>query len=142
MRRIQQYLKDNPREKSRVELDLLEAGINFYHLVSLMWDRTTRKHTKEFVIWKIREILEIMVGNLPEDIDISELENRINEEIAAIKQDIGSNPREMFALLGMEIDNSSRTKVAFTFDFKVAILIYLAEVVEEISMSEIMAKYC
>jgi hypothetical protein len=50
MIRIQNYLKENPREINNTELSLLEIGINYYHLISLLWNPSNKTYTKEFLI--------------------------------------------------------------------------------------------
>lgn len=142
MKRIKEYLIHNPRKKQELESELLEAGINFYYIVSLMWERTTRKHTREFLIWKAQETLEIMMNNLPANIELEVFEQRIQEELKAIREDCGKNPDVIFNLLGAEIDNGKQQEIAFTFDFKVAIMIFLLETKEGISFDDLVAKYC
>ena len=50
MKRVQNYLQNNPRETSDLEFALLEIGINYYHLISLIWNKQNKTFTKEFLI--------------------------------------------------------------------------------------------
>ena len=63
MKKIYEWLKENPRPLKELEYELLEFGINFYHIISLLWEQTTRNHTESFLIWKTREMLEILLNN-------------------------------------------------------------------------------
>lgn len=137
MERIKQYLVEHPRLKGTIEEEMLEGGIIFYHLVSLLWTKTTHKFTKEFLIWKTREVLEIMMNNLPDNIKWEDFKVRFDDELAAIREDISSDTDKAFRILGMDIDNN----LNLTFDFKVAFLIYLLEKTQGITLEEILEKY-
>lgn len=142
MQRIKNYLDKNPRKKDIVELELLEAGINFYHIVSLIFETTTRKHTREFLIWKAQETLEIMINNIPNNVDISQINKRIKDELHAIREECGHDVKAALIMLGAEIDNGPKQEISFPFDFKVAFMIYLLEENEHITFDDLMAKYC
>lgn len=36
MTRVQNYLMDHPKPQQELEMSLLEIGINYYHLISLL----------------------------------------------------------------------------------------------------------
>lgn len=137
MEKIRQFLAEHPRKKGTIEEEMLEGGIIFYHLVSLLWYKTTRKFTKEFLIWQTQEVLEIMMNNLPENINWEDFKVRFNDEMNAIRKDVGNDMDKAFRILGMDIDNSFN----LTFDFKIAFLIYLLEKTQNITLEEILKKY-
>lgn len=134
---IANWVKDNRRPGEELELELLEFGINFYHIVSLLWDRTTRKHTDEFLIYKTREILEILVANVDQT-KLDELTMRINkatEVIESIKEE-----NDLFMALGAEIDNHVENGFGVSIEFKLCIVLALLKK-RGISMDQILEKY-
>lgn len=140
MKTIKEWLALNPREKSEaVELELLYMGINLYHILSLLWKRTTRKYTNEFVIYKTQEILETFINNLPEDVPFEIVEQRISDAKNAIKED-AKNIETVMMFFGAEIDNYPGSNYGLTLDFKIGILLYALEL-NGISKEQIFAKY-
>jgi hypothetical protein len=134
---IANWVKDNRKPGEELELELLEFGINFYHIVSLLWDRTTRKHTDEFLIYKTREILEILVANVDQT-KLDELTMRINkatEVIESIKEE-----NDLFMALGAEIDNHVENGFGVSIEFKLCIVLALLKK-RGISMNQILEKY-
>lgn len=134
---IANWVKDNKKPGEELELELLEFGINFYHIVSLLWDRTTRKHTDEFLIYKTREMLEILVANVDQTM-LDELTMRINkatEVIESIKEE-----NELFMALGAEIDNHVENGFGVSIEFKLCIVLALLKK-RGISMDQILEKY-
>lgn len=134
---IANWVKDNRRPGEELELELLEFGINFYHIVSLLWDRTTRKHTDEFLIYKTREILEILVANVDQT-KLDELTMRINkatEVIESIKEE-----NDLFMALGAEIDNHVENGFGVSIEFKLCIVLALLKK-RGISIDQILEKY-
>ena len=140
MKTIKEWLSQNPREKSdAVELELLYMGINLYHVLSLLWDRTTRKYTNEFIVYKTQEILECFVNNLPEDVPFEILEQRISDAKNAIQED-AKDIETVMMFFGAEIDNYPGSNYGLTLDFKIGILLYALEL-KGISREQILAKY-
>lgn len=140
MKTIKEWLSQNPREKSdAVELELLYMGINLYHVLSLLWDKTTRKYTNEFIIYKTQEILECFVNNLPEDVPFEILEQRISDAKNAIQED-AKDIETVMMFFGAEIDNYPGSNYGLTLDFKIGILLYALEL-KGISREQILAKY-
>ena len=134
---IANWIKDNKKPGEELELELLEFGINFYHIVSLLWDRTTRKHTDEFLIYKTREMLEILVANVDQTM-LDELTMRINkatEVIESIKEE-----NDLFMALGAEIDNHVENGFGVSIEFKLCIVLALLKK-RGISMDQILEKY-
>ena len=134
---IANWVKDNKKPGEELELELLEFGINFYHIVSLLWDRTTRKHTDEFLIYKTREILEILVANVDQT-KLDELTMRINkatEVIESIKEE-----NDLFMALGAEIDNHVENGFGVSIEFKLCIVLALLKK-RGISIDQILEKY-
>lgn len=134
---IANWVKDNKKPGEELELELLEFGINFYHIVSLLWDRTTRKHTDEFLIYKTREMLEILVANVDQTM-LDELTMRINkatEVIESIKEE-----NDLFMALGAEIDNHVENGFGVSIEFKLCIVLALLKK-RGISMDQILEKY-
>lgn len=134
---IANWVKDNKKPGEELELELLEFGINFYHIVSLLWDRTTRKHTDEFLIYKTREMLEILVANVDHTM-LDELTMRINkatEVIESIKEE-----NDLFMALGAEIDNHVENGFGVSIEFKLCIVLALLKK-RGISMDQILEKY-
>lgn len=134
---IANWVKDNRKPGEELELELLEFGINFYHIVSLLWDRTTRKHTDEFLIYKTREILEILVANVDQTM-LDELTIRINkatEVIESIKEE-----NDLFMALGAEIDNHLENGFGVSIEFKMCIVLALLKK-RGISIDQILEKY-
>ena len=114
-------------------------GINLYHVLSLLWDRTTRKYTNEFIVYKTQEILECFVNNLPEDVPFEILEQRISDAKNAIQED-AKDIETVMMFFGAEIDNYPGSNYGLTLDFKIGILLYALEL-KGISREQILAKY-
>ena len=134
---IANWVKENKKPGEELELELLEFGINFYHIVSLLWDRTTRKHTDEFLIYKTREMLEILVANVDQT-QLNELTMRINkatEVIESIKEE-----NDLFMALGAEIDNHIENGFGISIEFKLCIVLALLKK-RGISIDQILEKY-
>lgn len=134
---IANWVKDNKKPGEELELELLEFGINFYHIVSLLWDRTTRKHTDEFLIYKTREILEILVANVDQT-KLDELTIRMNKAMEVIESIKEEN--DLFMALGAEIDNHVENGFGVSIEFKMCIILALLKK-RGISMDQILEKY-
>lgn len=134
---IANWVKDNKKPGEELELELLEFGINFYHIVSLLWDRTTRKHTDEFLIYKTREILEILVTNVDQT-KLDELTIRMNKAMEVIESIKEEN--DLFMALGAEIDNHVENGFGVSIEFKMCIILALLKK-RGISMDQILEKY-
>lgn len=134
---IANWVKDNKKPGEELELELLEFGINFYHIVSLLWDRTTRKHTDEFLIYKTREILEILVANVDQT-KLDELTIRMNKAMEVIESIKEKN--DLFMALGAEIDNHVENGFGVSIEFKMCIILALLKK-RGISMDQILEKY-
>lgn len=121
IKKIKQYLELNPREKeTTLPKELMKMGINLYHIMSLLWDATTRKYTSEYVIYLTQELLEAFVNNLPEKTDIDEMETRI-EEVERIFEEATLN--EVIELFGIEVDNCPENKYGLSIDLKIGALL-------------------
>lgn len=120
-----------------LELELLEFGINFYHLVSLLWDRTTRKHTDEFLIYKTRELIEILLSN----IDYQQVDDLIlrMEKADEIIKSIPST-EQLFTAMGVEIDNHINNEFGISIEFKLSIILHLLKL-RGITEEQIFEKY-
>lgn len=120
-----------------LELELLEFGINFYHLVSLLWDRTTRKHTDEFLIYKTRELIEILLSN----IDYQQVDDLIlrMEKADEIIKSIPST-EQLFMAMGVEIDNHINNEFGISIEFKLSIILHLLKL-RGITEEQIFEKY-
>lgn len=123
-----------------MEINLCEIAINFFHVISLLWEKTTRKYTNDFIIYKIREILE-SVSNMVEDeqtlqliyADIKESKRSLQEANISVEYCIGT--------LGSEVDNHENNQYRVPLDWKLTILLYLAEKVAGITEEQIFEKY-
>lgn len=134
MKKIYEWLKENPRPLKELEYELLEFGINFYHIISLLWEQTTRSHTESFLIWKTREMLEILLNNVQDGFK-DELVNRISEarnKIQNIEKDA------LLGYLGCEIEGSQ--EYSLSVEFKMAIVLKLLNE-KGILDEQIFAKY-
>ena len=139
MTRIQKYLSNNPRETKDLELSLLEIGINYFHLISLLWNPQKKTMTKEFLIWKTREILETLVNVAMENgLNVTDLNGRLLDAIEAFSQI--TNEEEIFRIIGVEIDNHPNNTYALSLDMKIAALIRLLEF-KQITIEQIFEKY-
>lgn len=120
-----------------LELELLEFGINFYHLVSLLWNRTTRKHTDEFLIYKTRELIEILLSN----IDYQQVDDLIlrMEKADEIIKSIPST-EQLFMAMGVEIDNHINNEFGISIEFKLSIILHLLKL-RGITEEQIFEKY-
>ena len=140
MKLVKQWLQNNPREKNdKIELELLTIGINLYHVLSLIWDKTTRKHTPEFLIYKTQEIIEGFVNSLPDDVPIELVEDRVKNARIAISQD-AEDIETIMMFFGAEIDNYPGSQYGLTLDFKIGILLHLLNL-KGISDKQIFEKY-
>lgn len=141
MELIKKWLENNPREKEEyIELELLNMAINLYHILSLLWDKTTRKYTNSFVIYKTQELLEQFINNLPEDVPMAIVEERINQARQAISTDSKDNVEHILSVYGAEIDNFPGSNYGLTLDFKLGILLHLLNL-KGISDEQIFEKY-
>lgn len=139
MIRIQNYLKENPREINNTELSLLEIGINYYHLISLLWNPSNKTYTKEFLIWKTREILEILVSlMIKQNLDVTVLNERMITAIEAFTSI--ENEMDIYELIGVEIDNHPNNNYALSLDMKMAALFKLLDF-KGITIEQIFEKY-
>ena len=139
MTRVQNYLMDHPKPQQELEMSLLEIGINYYHLISLLWNPTGKTYTNEFLIWKTREIIETLVSiAINNDISITDLNQRLLDAIEAFSQ--VKEEKEIFSLIGIELDNHPNNSFALSLDMKVASLIRLLEF-KNISLDQIFEKY-
>ena len=139
MIRIQNYLKENPREINNTELSLLEIGINYYHLISLLWNPSNKTYTKEFLIWKTREILEILVSlMIKQNLDVTMLNERMITAIEAFTSI--ESEMDIYELIGVEIDNHPNNNYALSLDMKMAALFKLLDF-KGITIEQIFEKY-
>lgn len=140
MLRIKNWLKNNPRpHEEKIELELLKMAIDLYHVLSLIWDKTTRKYTDSFLIYKVQELLESFVNSVPEDVPYELIDERINNAKSTVSQDCnGTEDALMF--YGAEIDNYPGSQYGLTLDFKIGILLYILEQ-KGISENQIFEKY-
>ena len=141
MELIKKWLENNPREKEEyIELELLNMAINLYHILSLLWDKTTRKYTNSFVIYKTQELLEQFINNLPDDVPMAIVEERITQARQAIASDSKDNVEYILTVYGAEIDNFPGSNYGLTLDFKLGILLHLLNL-KGISDKQIFEKY-
>lgn len=139
MTRIQKYLQANPRPTRELEFSLLEIGINYYHLISLFWNPSGKTYTNEFLIWKTREIIEILVSlAIENNLSITDLNQRMLDAIEAFSQI--QSEEEIFRIAGVEIDNHPMNSYALSLDMKIASLIKLLDF-RGISIDQIFEKY-
>lgn len=139
MTRIQNYLQNNPRENVQdLELSLLEIGINYFHIISLLWNPQKKTMTNEFLIWKTREILEILVSVATANgLSLTDLNQRLLDAIEAFSQ---VQEEEIFRIIGVEVDNHPNNTYALSLDMKIASLIRLLEF-KGITIDQIFEKY-
>lgn len=117
IKKIKRYLETNPREKENtLPKELMKMGINLYHILSLLWDATTRKYTNEYVIYLAQELLEMFVNDLPEQANLDDMEERM-EEVEKIFEE--ANLNEIIELFGIEIDNCPENKYGLSIDLKI-----------------------
>lgn len=138
IKEIKQFLTTNPREKEPlIEYEMLKMSIDYYHIVSLLWEKTTRKFTKEFVIYKTQEILEIFTNNLNEN-DIEAADRLIEQSLNVFQQ--SNSLDDLFALLGVEFDNYPGCQDGLSIDLKIGALFRILEL-SGFSKSQILEKY-
>lgn len=136
---VKEWLIKNPREKGELELDMLEIAINCYHIISLLWDRTTRKYTDNFLIYKIQETIELFINSLPEEVDFADLYDRMKESYDQAKK-LDIKQSDILKLFGREVDNYLGNEYGLVVDVKIVLLIYLLEL-NGITKEQIFEKY-
>lgn len=141
MKQIREWLINNSRDKEEhIELELLNMAINLYHIISLLWDKTTRKYTDNFIIYKTQELLEAFINNLPDDVPTEIVDERIKDARRAIAEDSQNDIEAILAIYGAEIDNFPGSQYGLTLDFKIGILLHLLNL-KGISDKQIFEKY-
>ncbi len=123
MKKVKLWLEKNPIEQvDKIELELLFMAINIYHILSLLWDRTSHKYTKEFIIYKTQLVLETFVNSIPETFTIEEIDERIKDgrELASRE---GKDIKTILEIFGAEIDNSPMINYGLTVDLKICFLL-------------------
>jgi hypothetical protein len=140
MKNVKAWLERNPRvREEKIEQELMKMGITLYHIMSLLWDKTTRKYTNDFVIYKTQELIEMFINSLPEEVNL----DLINERMAAAKSAIMEDAKDMDSIvdvMGAEIDNYPGSQYGLTIDFKIAILLYALNL-KGITEDQIFEKY-
>lgn len=140
MKNVKAWLERNPRAREeKIEQELMKMGITLYHIMSLLWDKTTRKYTNDFVIYKTQELIEMFINSLPEEVNL----DLINERMAAAKNAIMEDAKDMDSIvdvMGAEIDNYPGSQYGLTIDFKIAILLYALNL-KGITEDQIFEKY-
>ena len=140
MKNVKAWLERNPRAREeKIEQELMKMGITLYHIMSLLWDKTTRKYTNDFVIYKTQELIEMFINSLPEEVNL----DLINERMAAAKSAIMEDAKDMDSIvdvIGAEIDNYPGSQYGLTIDFKIAILLYALNL-KGITEDQIFEKY-
>jgi hypothetical protein len=140
MKNVKAWLERNPRAREeKIEQELMKMGITLYHIMSLLWDKTTRKYTNDFVIYKTQELIEMFINSLPEEVNL----DLINERMAAAKSAIMEDAKDMDSIvdvMGAEIDNYPGSQYGLTIDFKIAILLYALNL-KGITEDQIFEKY-
>ena len=140
MKIIKEWLKNNIREvDNKIELELLYMAINLYHVLSLIWDRTTRKYTNDFLIYKTQEILECFIYNLPENIPMEIIEERI-EEGRNVASKEAKNIEDLMIIFGAEVDNYPGSQYGLSLDLKISLLLHGLNLIG-ISDKQIFEKY-
>ena len=138
--KIKKWLLNNPREKEeKVELELAKMGINIYHVLSLVWDKTTKKYTKEFIIYKIQEVIEMYVNSLPDYIPTELVEEKI-KECMDVAENNSVTIEDIVYAFGSEVDNYSGSKYGLVIELKIACLFRCANLIG-ISNNQIFEKY-
>jgi hypothetical protein len=140
MKNVKAWLERNPRAREeKIEQELMKMGITLYHIMSLLWDKTTRKYTNDFVIYKTQELIEMFINSLPEEVNL----DLINERMAAAKSAIMEDAKDMDSIvdvMGAKIDNYPGSQYGLTIDFKIAILLYALNL-KGITEDQIFEKY-
>lgn len=140
MKNVKAWLERNPRvREEKIEQELMKMGITLYHIMSLLWDKTTRKYTNDFVIYKTQELIEMFINSLPEEVNL----DLINERMAAAKSAIMEDAKDIDSIvdvMGAEIDNYPGSQYGLTIDFKIAILLYALNL-KGITEDQIFEKY-
>lgn len=140
MKNVKAWLERNPRAREeKIEQELMKMGITLYHIMSLLWDKTTRKYTNDFVIYKTQELIEMFINSLPEEVNL----DLINERMAAAKSAIMEDAKDIDSIvdvMGAEIDNYPGSQYGLTIDFKIAILLYALNL-KGITEDQIFEKY-
>ena len=140
MKNVKAWLEKNPRAREeKIEQELMKMGITLYHIMSLLWDKTTRKYTNDFVIYKTQELIEMFINSLPEEVNL----DLINERMAAAKSAIMEDAKDIASIvdvMGAEIDNYPGSQYGLTIDFKIAILLYALNL-KGITEDQIFEKY-
>ena len=122
MKTIREWLKNNPLKNYVVEQGLFIIGVNIYHIFSLLWEKTTRKYTKEFLIYKAQETMELFISMLPEEVDIAVVVERVTEARQTIQKSC-STIESMIEILGAEVDNYPGNQYGLSADFKLAFIL-------------------
>lgn len=138
--KVKKWLLNNPRKKEeKIELELAKMGIDIYHVLSLVWDKTTRKYTNEFIIYKIQEVIEMFVNNLPDFLSTEEVEERL-KQCMGIAENGSETIEDIIYAFGSEVDNYSGSKYGLAIDLKLACLLRCANLIG-ISNNQIFEKY-
>lgn len=137
MEKIIAWLNNNPRTTGELEYEMLEFGINFYHLISLVWNKTTRKHTDDFLIYKTREMIEILLSNVNKGSE-KEFIDRVKSAMESIKN---IADEDLLSLIGADVlgtvDNEG---FRVSVEFKIAMVLkFLID--KGISEEQIFEKY-
>ena len=140
IKEIKEWLQNNPRTKEeKVELELAKMGIDIYHVLSLVWDKTTRKYTNEFIIYKVQEIMEMFVNNLPESMPVEVVEERLIESMDIVEKS-NNTIEDIVGFFGAEVDNYPKSDCGLTIDLKLACLLKCINLIG-ISNNQIFEKY-
>lgn len=140
IKEIKEWLQNNPRTKEeKVELELAKMGIDIYHVLSLVWDKTTRKYTNEFIIYKVQEIMEMFVNNLPESMPIEVVEERLIESMDIVEKS-NNTIEDIVGFFGVEVDNYPKSEYGLPIDLKLACLLKCINLIG-ISNNQIFEKY-
>ena len=140
IKEIKEWLQNNPRTKEeKVELELAKMGIDIYHVLSLVWDKTTRKYTNEFIIYKVQEIMEMFVNNLPESMPVEVVEERLAESMDIVEKS-NNTIEDIVGFFGAEVDNYPKSDYGLTIDLKLACLLKCINLIG-ISNNQIFEKY-
>lgn len=140
MIRIYNYLQENPREVKETDMTLLEISINYYHLISLLWNPQNKKYTNDFLIWKTQEILELLTTILPTEQDVVGFNNAILEWLKSYEKVGEDQALPLMGAIGQEFDNYMNNKNAIPIDVKIGVLLKLLSF-KNITLEQIFAKY-
>lgn len=139
IQKVREWLKINKREEVIVEQGLFLIAMNTYHVLSLLWEKTTRKYTNEFLIFKAQEIVEILTSILPEDVDSFLVQSRMDDGYNVAKENC-SSVENIIELIGVDFDNYPGSRYGMPADFKIGILLYALEM-KGINKELIIKKY-